>query len=423
MAHRLRSRPDDLRQHGQDRLDDRRLVELTVRLRTQGERLSFCLAFGQHDAGLCVAFQGRLLGSRLRGDLHDAGLRLTGQLHPLGVSLCLSDDRALDALGSPDLRRRLRLRRPDDRRDQLLLLARGFQLGQFGLLSDDLLGRLGLRQRTCLRGSGLGSRGLGLRLRAAQGDVPLGIDLDLLGFGFADGGFLVCRGLGDARVTLATGRLLLTDQVHIPGLVADRLDRERIDLQAGRRQVALGGILDSLLELHPVQVQFLDGERAHDGAQGAFQNVLDDGIDRFLLGLQEALGGVADGLVVCPDLEGRHALDRHFDALPGDRVGQVHVDLPGGQFELSDLVDEGQDDDATTTHDLEIAPAVRAAVALAGNDERLVRAGDLVATADVADDQDDDDDDHEDRDHPAPDEIKDPVKHLTLPRWPARSPG
>ena len=115
------------------------------------------------------------------------------------------------------------------------------------------------------------------------------------------------------------------------------------------------------------------------------------------LGLEEAFRGVADGLVVGADLERGDALDRDLDALAGHGVGEVHVDLAGGQLEPADLVDERQDDDAAAADDLEVLAPVRLLVALAGHDQRLVRPGDLVAAADVADDQDDDDDDEEDR--------------------------
>ena len=107
----------------------------------------------------------------------------------------------------------------------------------------------------------------------------------------------------------------------------------------GRREVALGGVLDGLLELHPVEVQLLDGQRADDRAERALEDVLDDRVDLLLLRLEEAFGGVADRLVVGADLERRDALDRDLDALPGHRVGEVHVDLAGGQLELADLVD------------------------------------------------------------------------------------
>ena len=150
-----------------------------------------------------------------------------------------------------------------------------------------------------------------------------GVDLDLLGLRLADGGLLVGGGLGHAGVALAAGRLLLADQVHVAGLVADRLDRERVDLEAGRREVALGGVLDRLLELLPVEVELLDGQRADDRPERALEDVLDDRVDLRPPALEEALGGVADRLLVGADLERRDALDRDLDALPGDRVGEV----------------------------------------------------------------------------------------------------
>src|SRR3712207_8574963 len=42
--------------------------------------------------------------------------------------------------------------------------------------------------------------------------------------------------------------LLLADEVHVADLVADGLDREVVDRQAGRREVGLRGALDLLLE-------------------------------------------------------------------------------------------------------------------------------------------------------------------------------
>ena len=114
----------------------------------------------------------------------------------------------------------------------------------------------------------------------------------------------------------------------------------------GRREVALGGVLDGLLELLAVEVELLDRQRADDRAQRALEDVLDDRVDLLLLGFEEPLGGVPDRLVVGADLERRDALDRDLDALPRHGVGEVHVDLAGGQLELADLVEERQDDDA-----------------------------------------------------------------------------
>ena len=136
---------------------------------------------------------------------------------------------------------------------------------------------------------------------------------------------------------------------------------KRVDLEAGRREVALGRVLDGLLELLAVEVQLLDRERADDRAERALEDVLDDRVDLLLLGVEEALGGVPDRLVVGADLERRDALDRDLDALARHRVGEVDVDLAGRQLELADLVEQGQDDDALAADDLQARPRRRRA--------------------------------------------------------------
>ena len=167
VAERFGGRADDLGQHRQDGLDDRRLVELAIGLGAQREGLGLGLALGERDAGLGVALEGRPLRLGLGVDRHDPGLRLAlgdgdgglggaGQLDPFGLGLGLRDAGALLALGAADLRLGIGLGRSDGAGQQLLLLARGFQLGQLGLLAGDLLGRLGLGQRPGLGGARLG---------------------------------------------------------------------------------------------------------------------------------------------------------------------------------------------------------------------------------------------------------------------------
>ena len=68
VAHRFRRGTDDLGQHRQDGLDDRRFVELAVGLGAQGQRLGLRLALGEGDAGLGVAFEGGPLGVGLGVD-------------------------------------------------------------------------------------------------------------------------------------------------------------------------------------------------------------------------------------------------------------------------------------------------------------------------------------------------------------------
>jgi hypothetical protein len=170
------------------------------------------------------------------------------------------------------------------------------------------------------------------------------------------------------------------------------------------------------LELLAVEVELLDRQRPDDRAEGSLEDVLDDRIDLFLLGIEEPLCGVANRLVVRPDLERRHALDRDLDPLPRDGVCEVHVDLPRRELQLADLVEERQDDDALAADDLE--PSLTAAQRRrpARSDERLVRAGNLVAAAEVCDQQDDDDDREEDDECPLADEPDQITHDRSLPQ-------
>ena len=138
-------------------------------------------------------------------------------------------------------------------------------------------------------------------------------------------------------------------------------------------------------------------------------------------GVEEALGGVPDRLVVGADLERRDALDRDLDALAGDGVGEVDVDLARGQLQLADLVEQRQDDDALAADDLEPGLALAERRRPTRPDERLVRPGDLVAAAEVGDEQDEDDDREEDDERPPADEAQDVTHDRSLPRT-ARRP-
>ena len=253
--------------------------------------------------------------------------------------------------------------------DELLLRAVGLQLGELRLLAHDLLLGGGLGERAGLGGLGLGRGRERLDLGLAEGDVALGVELDLLGFGLPDGGLLVGGRLGHPGVPLAAGRLLLADEVHVADFVADRLDREVVDRQARGREVALGRALDLLLELLAVVVELLDRERADDRPEGPLEDVLDDRLD-LVLAVDEPLGGVADRLVVAADLDRRDALDRALDALLGDRVRQVDVDLARREVEPAELVHQRQHDDAAGPDDLELRggphrPPVRTRASLA----------------------------------------------------------
>ena len=256
LRHRLGRRADDLGQHREDGLDDRRLVELAVRLGAQGEGLRLGLALGEDDAGLGVALEGRLLGGRLGVDLGDprlrlalrdldGGLGLAGELDPLGLGLGRGDPRQLVALGAPDLGLGLGLGRAGS-----LLAMSSFCLRSASswassvCLRDDLLrsprpGRAGPACAAFASAAAVWASTSAWRSETSRWALSL-ICWDSASRTAASWSAV---GLGHPGVALAAGRLLLADEVHVADLVADRLDREVVDRQAGRGEVGLARAL------------------------------------------------------------------------------------------------------------------------------------------------------------------------------------
>ena len=280
LAHRLGGRPDDLRQHRQDGLDDGRLVELAVGLGPQRERLRLGLALREDDAGLGVALERRLLGASprrsprpTRACASPASLTRSASAWAWAIRACLS---------------------PSARRTWASASA---SAGRTVVATSSccLRAASSWASSVCLRVTSwvasASASGPAWAARASAAAVWVSVSarrratsrsaliLTWLGLGLADGGLLVGGGLGHPGVALAAGRLLLADQLHVAGLVADGLDRERVDLEARRREVALGRVLDGLLELLAVEVELLDGQRADDRAQRALEDVLDDRVD------------------------------------------------------------------------------------------------------------------------------------------------
>src|SRR5437588_195229 len=101
------------------------------------------------------------------------------------------------------------------------------------------------------------------------------------------------------------------------------------------------------------------------------------------------------------DLERGHALDLHFDALAGDGVPELHVDLARGQLELADAIEQRAHERAASDHHLDALVArdrhrlaaliAHLRTAGAGDDQGLVGARNLVAAGDERDQQDEDD--------------------------------
>ncbi len=171
-------------------------------------------------------------------------------------------------------------------------------------------------------------------------------------------------------------------------------------MKTAGREVALRRVLHLLQQLLAVADQLLDRQRADDRSQRTLEDVLDDGVDLLGLGVEEALGRVAQRLDVASDLERGHALHLDLDALAGDSVAELDVDLPRRQLQPADPVEERHDDRAAADDHLHalvarmrdlLAPlVVHLGAARAGDDDRLVRAGHLVAAGDEGKDQHED---------------------------------
>src|SRR5262249_29561042 len=319
----------------------------------------------------------------------DLRLRPTFEPGRLGVRLGGSDAGPLRALRARDHGLRIRGRRLHGRGEQLLLLAVGLELRQLGLLADDLLLSLRLGERPGLVRTGLRRRHLGLRFGLAQRNVARGVDLYLLGLRLSDRRLLVGRGLRHARVPRNRRHALLPEQFYVVRLIGKALDGKGVDLQAARGQVAFGRVLHLLQQLLTVADELLDRQRAHDRAQRAFEDVLDNGVHLLGLGVEESLRRVAQGFDVASDLEGGHALHLDFDALARDRVRELNADLARGELQATDAIDQGHDEGPAADNDLHaLVPALGDSLAAliadlgaagAGHDQGLVRARHVVA--------------------------------------------
>ena len=151
--------------------------------------------------------------------------------------------------------------------------------------------------------------------------------------------------------------------------------------EAHVRHVAGGHFLDFLGEGVAVLVNFLDGHRAENGAQMAFERLRGDVAD-FIGALAEKLfRRGADGNVVALDLDLRHAVHLHRHAFAGIDFRRLHINRQ--QFERQDvhLFEHRPDERAAALDDAEAdLRAVLAPVFDAGHDQHLVRA-DLGVTA------------------------------------------
>ena len=203
-------------------------------------------------------------------------------------------------------------------------------------------------------------------------------------------------GLGDLGVAFDLGDAGFAEGIEVALAVADVADGEADDAQAHVGHVAGGDFLHLRGEGVAVLVDVLDGHRAQDGAQMAFQGLHGDVLDFVGALAQELLGGGGDGDVVTLDLDLRHAIHAHRHAFAGVDLGRLHID--GQQLERQDVhfLDDRHDEGAAALDDAEAAHlhgAVRVDVAVlaAGNDQHLVGADLGVAAGPDRQEQDNDD--------------------------------
>ena len=256
---------------------------------------------------------------------------------------------------------------------------------------------------------GLRLRGDPLGVGARDLAVALGRDDDPLGLVLLHRGLLRRARLRDACVADNAREVLLAQLLDVALRVADACDRERIDVDAARLEVAARGLRDGLLEAVAVGDELLDRQRSGDRTERALEHLLDHGLDLAVRLADEPLGGGPQTLRLAGDLEHGLSRDEHADALLGDGlilVSQADLDLPRGELQPPDLVEEGPDESASADHYLyalivrggEVALVVTdLRAARSRDDERLIGAGDPVPLRGERREQDDDADRREDQ--------------------------
>ena len=150
--------------------------------------------------------------------------------------------------------------------------------------------------------------------------------------------------------------------------------------QAHVRHVAGRDFLHLRGERVAVLVNLLDGHRAENRAQMAFQRLHGDVLDVLGALAEKLFGGGRDGNVVALDLDLRHAIHFHRHAFARVNLGRLHIDRE--QFEREDvhLLDDRLNERAAALLTMRNPHIPRRAVRVhdttlaAGNDQHLVRA-------------------------------------------------
>ena len=189
----------------------------------------------------------------------------------------------------------------------------------------------------------------------------------------------VALGLRLARLHLDAGDVGLREVLDVAGRVVDLRDLQGVDDQAHLLHVAAGRLRRLLRQRLAVADELLDGEPADDPADVPREDLRDPLAHRVRV-VQEPLGRVRDRRVVGPDLERDDAAETDRDALRGVAV-DVRDQLVEVEPELTGRLDHRPDEHALAGRDdpvlLHLVGALASLAALARDDERLVRLGDL----------------------------------------------
>jgi hypothetical protein len=289
-------------------------------------------------------------------------------------------------------------------------ISRRLELRDLRLLDDDLLLRLGLRERACL--VRLRARGVRLRLHLRLRDLGVG---DGLRRGGRSCLLLLRRrsirlGGRNPGVALDCGLVRCGEVLDVAAGIVDLLDLQRVDLQAERLHL-LGGRA-ARLRRHPGAVadDLLHRQATQDRAEVAREELVHRRRHRLLGLAEEAARRIRDLARRVPDLVDDDAANAHRHALARDALHR-QVRLLGVQRELAHGLETGQDERALSDRDL-VARSLRVPLARhdaadragAGDDERLVRLrhapGELDQAGNEPDGDDEGyDDDDQDGDH------------------------
>ncbi len=220
------------------------------------------------------------------------------------------------------------------------------------LFGDDRLPRRRLGERSRLLGPGFLRFDLRLVLRLTDhevalrlGDLGIGQELRLLAFLHRlrrlDLRVAVRLGLADRRVALHFRGPPLAERVQVLLFVADLLDRQHVDADAHLLEVR-GRLAGQLLrEALAIAVDLLDGQRAEDRSQVAFERLEDDLLDLIVRHAEEPFRRRLKRRLIAADLHVGDRLDRHRHALQRIRPLDLERDRHDVEMQVLDFLEDG----------------------------------------------------------------------------------